>query len=365
MSKIQTPHNPDSSDMRSTLGVNKLLVALLVIIQVLLLLWSALDGALDWEMDSFLNPHSDILIRAGALYLPALFDGQEWWRLLSCAFLHGPWFHLIFNLLALHSIGQIGEGLWGSKNHLVIFLGSSIGASLLSMAVVESPLVVGASGGIFGLGAALIFELRRRIPVQPGLKKLSRSLTLQIGGWLLLGLAASAWSDVPISAYGHLGGAVFGTLIWGLLQSHQGKWLFGFGLFTYVGICCTGWNARWRPQKYEIALGLDAAIRDDCETAAEKLTPWLATNLDDAMLLNTWAYCEILRGGDLQRALSMAERANALEPNDANILDTLGWAHCHMGDVEKGQHHLTRAIEIKRDDPVLIEHLNRCKAPPR
>ena len=50
------------------------------------------------------KPTGDFLISAGADYGP-LFAGGQWWRILTCGFVHcGAW-HLLLNMCALYNIG--------------------------------------------------------------------------------------------------------------------------------------------------------------------------------------------------------------------------------------------------------------------
>lgn len=325
------------------------------------LLWRSFNSAPpEWSLLYWFAPTHQVLIDAGGMHLQSLFEGFELWRLLTCAFIHGPWFHLLFNAMAMVSIGRLGEQLWGSTRHLLIFLGSAIGGSLLSMAVVEGPLTVGASGGIFGLGMALILELRARQSGQPGLGKISKSLTRQIGGWLLLGLAASVWTDLPISAYGHLGGAIAGALIWGCLRARAYRWAFFIGLTLWTALQCSGWKGQWRPGKYQVALAIDAATQDDCLRASALLKPWLSEHQDNAVVLNTWAYCEAMSGGDLEQALKVGRQALALEPEDHNIMDTVGWTLCLMGVHEEGLMLTRKAAELSDGDEVLQRHADLC-----
>lgn len=343
-----------------TLGINRWFVGSFCLVHLLLLWRSVQSAPHDWSLLYWLAPHHQVLIDAGGMHLQSLFEGAEIWRTLTCAFVHGPWFHLLFNALAMLTIGRLGEPLWGSWNHALLFLGSAVGGSLLSMAVVESPLTVGASGGIFGLGVALILELRSRQSDHPNLASISTSLTRQIGGWLLLGLAASLWTDLPISAYGHLGGAITGALLWGALRAARFRLPFALALCVWTAVQCTGWNGRWRPSTYQVALAMDAALQDDCVRAATLLKPWLHEYQDDAVVLNTWAYCEASSAGDLEQALKVGRKALAMEPDDPNIMDTVGWTLCLLGQVAEGQRVTQTAAELSDEDPVLMDHAARC-----
>jgi membrane associated rhomboid family serine protease len=89
------------------------------------------------------------------LYGPAVKAGQ-YWRLFTVALLHANWIHLLFNMLALWSIGTPVEQIFGRGRYATIFLGSLLTASIASAYFGPAALSVGASGAIFGLFGALL-----------------------------------------------------------------------------------------------------------------------------------------------------------------------------------------------------------------
>ena len=79
---------------------------------------------------------------------------KEYRRLLSSGFLHGGWFHLIFNLIALLSFSKEIELLFGAVNYLLLYFGSLIGGNLLSLYIHRNHgdyRALGASGAISGV----------------------------------------------------------------------------------------------------------------------------------------------------------------------------------------------------------------------
>jgi membrane associated rhomboid family serine protease len=69
------------------------------------------------------------LFQQFALYGPYVKEGQ-YWRLFTVALLHAGWMHLIFNMLALWSIGTPVEQIFGRGRYLIIFIGSLLTASI-------------------------------------------------------------------------------------------------------------------------------------------------------------------------------------------------------------------------------------------
>ncbi len=53
----------------------------------------------------------------------------------------------------------------------------------------------------------------------------------------------------------------------------------------------------------------------------------------------------------------MAERADALKPDNGYIIDTVAWVRFMMGDYDKAHELLERAVELSGGDPVVMEHL--------
>ena len=100
------------------------------------------------------------LLNQFVLFGPAVKAGQ-YWRLFTVALLHAGWMHLIFNMLALWSIGTPVEQIFGRTRYMVIFIGSLLTASIASAYFGPASYAVGASGAIFGLFGALLAVGRR------------------------------------------------------------------------------------------------------------------------------------------------------------------------------------------------------------
>jgi rhomboid protease GluP len=137
-----------------------------------------------------------IMLRFGALYAPAVHDGQ-WWRTVTYAFEHGSLMHLAFNMMAASALGVPLERRIGTSKFLQLSLVTCLGSAALVLLVHRSPPVptVGASGMILGWAAARLFML-------------GRAQVRELGKMLLLNAVISL---IPgISWEGHLGGFLFG-----------------------------------------------------------------------------------------------------------------------------------------------------------
>jgi membrane associated rhomboid family serine protease len=139
--------------------------------------------------------------------------GKEYYRLVTSAFLHAGWGHLLWNMIGLYCFGRMVEWTLGPGYFLLIYFGSVIGGNLLSLYVHRHHeyLAYGASGGAAGIifGFLLLF---------PG-ARVALYLALPIPGWLyavgfIVGsFVAMARAKDNIGHDAHLGGAIVGLLI--------------------------------------------------------------------------------------------------------------------------------------------------------
>jgi len=86
----------------------------------------------------------------------------QWWRLLTCVFVHIGLIHLIFNLSALFSISRFLEPEIGSARFLSTFLLTGIAGSALSFSLRGEVVMAGASGALFGLIGFSVAYYRRQ-----------------------------------------------------------------------------------------------------------------------------------------------------------------------------------------------------------
>ena len=144
------------------------------------------------------------LLLFGANSRALVLNGQIW-RLATSIFLHIGIAHLIVNMYSLFIIGRQLEGLLGKTKYLIVFLGSGILGSLLSI-VINDGVSAGASGAIFGLlGSLLYFGYNYRL-------YLGTVLKTQIIPIIIINLFIS-FMFPGIDAYAHIGGLIGGYLI--------------------------------------------------------------------------------------------------------------------------------------------------------
>ena len=61
----------------------------------------------------WVNPEAARVLHWGADFWPYTAAGQ-WWRLLTCAFIHFGAVHIAMNMWALYSVGDLAERLFGN-----------------------------------------------------------------------------------------------------------------------------------------------------------------------------------------------------------------------------------------------------------
>ena len=128
------------------------------------------------------------------------------WTMITSAFIHYGFMHIIFNMITLYYIGAEIEKIIGSWRIAIIFLISTLGGSLfISSGIFYNSAAFfvytgGASSGIFGLfGTIYVLQKSKGISTTPMIVLIILNLSL---GFL----------SPNISILGHLGGLVFGTL---------------------------------------------------------------------------------------------------------------------------------------------------------
>jgi rhomboid protease GluP len=128
----------------------------------------------------------------------------EWWRLITCAFLHGSIIHLLCNMYSLYIIGSQLEGFIGKAKFIFVYFVSALTGSLMSI-VFSTSYSVGASGAIFGLmGSLLYFGYHYRLYLSSVIK--TQIIPLIILN-LLLGFV------IPnVDNMAHIGGLIGGYL---------------------------------------------------------------------------------------------------------------------------------------------------------
>ena len=154
------------------------------------------------------------------------------WQLLSYAFMHGSFSHMLFNMIALYMFGAALEHTWGNRRFLTYYLVCVVGAGLLQLLVGWWTMsnggnaypTVGASGGVFGLLLAygMLFPNHRLMLLFPPIPMKARTFVILYGAIeLMLGFTGL---QPGVAHFAHLGGMLFG---WLLIRYWRGQPPFG------------------------------------------------------------------------------------------------------------------------------------------
>lgn len=138
-----------------------------------------------------------------------LTSGQVW-RLLSPAFLHFGWMHLIFNLMWVWYFGRQIEALQGSRTMLLLLIVAGISANVAQYAT-GTVLFGGMSGVVYAL-LAHVWLMSRRVP-QSGFF-VPQMLVVFMLGWMVFTMTDMAGSVGfgNVANEAHLGGLLVGLV---------------------------------------------------------------------------------------------------------------------------------------------------------
>lgn len=146
------------------------------------------------------------------------------WQLVTYMFLHGGFFHLLLNMLALWMFGAELENTWGQKRFLTYYMLCGVGAGVCNLLI--APLfttvgpTVGASGAIYGILVAFGYLFPERKIYIYGLIPVKAKFLVIL--YMLIELfSVAGGSNSGIAHMAHLGGGVIGLIY--LLVYYKGS----------------------------------------------------------------------------------------------------------------------------------------------
>lgn len=154
---------------------------------------------------SIIDINTYVLLVFGAKFGPFISEG-EYYRLFTCAFLHGGLIHLLCNMYSLYILGPQINAVYGTYKYISLYIICCFTSSLMSLICAPNTISVGASGAIFGLMGALIafaFIERKRID-----KRFMSGLLQVLVLNLIIGMSIR-----NIDNYGHIGGLLGGLIV--------------------------------------------------------------------------------------------------------------------------------------------------------
>jgi membrane associated rhomboid family serine protease/tetratricopeptide (TPR) repeat protein len=261
-----------------------------------------------WSID----PKREQLLKWGANYGPVTLNGQ-WWRLLSCTFLHRGAFHLAINMLCLLWLGRLAERRFGAWNFPALYLLSGLGGSVASAWWNPEAVSVGSSGAGLGVAGGLVAFWQ--------LGKLSIPHKVVILTFVLFSLFSGLESS-RIDNAGHLGGLVMGLALGALLQPPLTRAENPSRLrpvLAYAGVSLA------------LLLGIGAAYKSN--------RPYIKLQAADRSL----------DAGDLDQAIANYKEALEIKPDLVAARHDLGVAYRRKGLHDEALAAFKQTIELSQD----------------
>jgi membrane associated rhomboid family serine protease len=126
---------------------------------LLLMLQLTMCGVASLDINPTIGPFPDAYSQWGGKNPYLLLNENQWWRLLTPAFLHVGVAHLVVNIYCQISAAAMFERDWGWFKWLFIYIASEIGCSVFSNLFDPDTVAVGSTGALMGLFAAKLSQV--------------------------------------------------------------------------------------------------------------------------------------------------------------------------------------------------------------
>ena len=174
---------------------------ILIVINVIVFLALSFQG---------MTEDAEFMLEHGAMYVPYMMGGEEYYRLFTSMFMHFDMDHLMNNMIMLGAIGWNLEYEIGKIRFLIIYFASGLCGNILSaygdIITNEYAVSAGASGAVFGIiGALLYVAIRNKGRIG---NVSSRGIVLMIILSMYYGITSSGVDNLA-----HAGGLIGGFLL--------------------------------------------------------------------------------------------------------------------------------------------------------
>jgi membrane associated rhomboid family serine protease len=178
------------------------------------------------------------------------------WQLVTYLFLHGGWFHIIFNMFALWMFGADLENAWGGKKFLFYYFLTGIGAGILDVTLnalfrpAMASSTIGCSGAVYGLLLAYGMLFPERLIYLYMIIPIKAKWFVVIMGAIEF-VSSFGGPGTGISHFAHLGGMLFGYI-----------YLRGWSLPYHWQLGYNEWRRAQLRKKFEVYMR-DQEKKDD------------------------------------------------------------------------------------------------------
>ncbi len=156
----------------------------------------------------------------GSFDLVMMINENQWYRFITCMFLHGDVYHLSSNMIYLYTLGDMVEKDLGHVKYFLLYMLSGIAGSVVSMAfsilTKDFTPSLGASGAIFGITGALLWIAIRN---KGGDKKLTALKLI----FLIVYSLYNGFISTNVDNAAHIGGLIGGFVLAIILYRKKGK----------------------------------------------------------------------------------------------------------------------------------------------
>lgn len=153
---------------------------------------------------------TDCAIKLGAFYPPNVKGSHQYYRFITCNFIHIDFLHCFMNVYCIYSLGHFFESLLGTIGYLYLVVLAMLTSSLMTYSAsfisykADSTITLGASGIFYGyLGAMLALGILMGGAYMELLYDFGMVIFVNVAFTLL---------NPQISKSGHLGGALGGFI---------------------------------------------------------------------------------------------------------------------------------------------------------
>ncbi len=191
------------------------------------------------------------------LYNPYFFDKFYFWQLITSQFIHGGFFHILFNMFTLFMIGKAVEQQIGSKAFLKLYLFGGVFAGVINLLLsrYSAGPTVGASGAICAIVAAFgLMNPKTPLTVLILIFPITMRARTFVLGFAVITALFALKSGGNIAHLAHLGGLVFGWMyVYNILNIH--KLINSGGQYVSHGTAPFDWKNWVKKFKQKFAKG--------------------------------------------------------------------------------------------------------------
>lgn len=126
---------------------------------LVLMLQMAMCGVASLDVNPMVGPFPDAFSEWGGKNAYLMLNSNEWWRVITPAFLHVGVLHLFANAFCQLETVALFEREWGSFRWLLVYLLSAAGCTMYSALFDPDNIAVGSSGALMGMYAAKLSQV--------------------------------------------------------------------------------------------------------------------------------------------------------------------------------------------------------------